>query len=390
MATTVLLKATRPGAASAASPEMGYLLSLLRLHAERAFGEVAVAEAGPDAVPDLPADLGAALLVGPGDVLVTEATLRALGDALDGGARAAVPARLADTGLAAERPVYTLRGYERLEARQLAAPAGGTPEELLPVALVAPDLLRRLVADPSFPARLHAADLPLPAGVPAVRAGLCHEFIDYYGEVRSDVVPLLPAGARDVLEVGCGRGATGRHLQETLGCRVTGVELNPAAARTAAEHLHRVVVGDVEDPATRAELHPPYDALLASELFEHLVAPESFLAQARTLVRPGGRIVLSVPNVGHYSVVEDLLAGRWDYLPIGILCYTHYRFFTRATLADWLARCGFPDARLIPQHTEPPPWRPADLPSGLDADPESLRTKGFYVIAEVGQGQEPG
>ena len=51
-------------------------------------------------------------------------------------------------------------------------------------------------------------------------------------------------------------------------------------------------------------------------------------------VTPGGRLVLSVPNVGHWAVVEDLLAGRWDYLPIGLLCYTHYRFFTRRTLAD--------------------------------------------------------
>ena len=45
--------------------------------------------------------------------------------------------------------------------------------------------------------------------------------------------------------------------------------------------------------------------------------------------------IFSIPNVGHYSIVEDLIAGRWDYLPIGLLCYTHFRFFTRHTLADW-------------------------------------------------------
>ena len=41
---------------------------------------------------------------------------------------------------------------------------------------------------------------------------------------------------------------------------------------------------------------------------------------------PGGVVVLSVPNVGHWSVVADLLAGRWDYLPAGLVCVTHLRF----------------------------------------------------------------
>ena len=208
------------------------------------------------------------------------------------------------------------------------------------------------------------------------------------------MVPFLPEGTAEVLEVGCGRGATGGHLQDTLGCRVTGVELNPVVAEAAAQRLHRVVVGDVEEAATVAELGRRFDVLLALELFEHLVEPERFLERARELVKPGGRIVLSVPNVGHHSVVADLLAGRWDYLPIGILCYTHYRFYTRRTLADWLARCGFPDARLVPQRTEPPSWLPqgADrLPgSGLPVDAESLATKGFYVLIDLpADGSEP-
>jgi SAM-dependent methyltransferase len=202
------------------------------------------------------------------------------------------------------------------------------------------------------------------------------------------VVPYVPAGARRVLEIGCGRGATGALLQRELGCRVTGVDLNPVVAAAAAGVLDRAVAGDVEDPAVVARLGDGWDALVALELFEHLTDQEAFLATALRLVRPGGRIVLSVPNVGHWSVVEDLLAGRWDYLPIGLLCYTHFRFFTRRTLEDWLARAGCRRFRLVPQHTEPPAWLagldgPAGLGGGLEADPESLRTKGFWVLIDV-------
>ena len=109
------------------------------------------------------------------------------------------------------------------------------------------------------------------------------------------------------------------------------------------------------------------------------------------LVAPGGAILLSTPNVGHYSVVEDLLAGRWDYLPIGLLCYTHLRFFTQRTLEDWLERLGFDRYRLIPQRTEESPrlaaWLEASSEAGdggLELDRESLRTQGFFVLIHPG------
>jgi hypothetical protein len=89
-----------------------------------------------------------------------------------------------------------------------------------------------------------------------------------------------------------------------------------------------------------------------------------------------------VPNVGHYSVIEDLLAGRWDYLPVGLLCSTHYRFFTRRTLEDMLRAAGFDDFEIVSQPTEKPEWLDA-LPATLEIDPDSLATQGFYVVIRV-------
>jgi len=89
--------------------------------------------------------------------------------------------------------------------------------------------------------------------------------------------------------------------------------------------------------------------------------------------------VLSVPNVGHHAIIEDLLAGRWDYLPVGLLCSTHYRFFTRRTLEDTLRAAGIENFEITPQRTEPPSWL-EDLPDSFEVDPESLSTQGFYVV----------
>jgi len=382
MADLLVLKAL--DAESAAAPELRYLLSQVLLAARRAFGAVRFA-ARPEAGAAAPALAGetAVLALGPQNALVAEAGLAAMRQALAAGAAEVRPTELsravAEGALALAAPVYTLRGYEAAEARFLAA--GGRrepPPSHLPVALWSAErfaaILRhvpldRLLRDP-------AALAGLPSETVAA-AGLCHVFIDYYGEVREDVLPFVPAAARDVLEIGCGRGLTGELLQRRLGCRVTGVELNPEVAKDAARRLHAVHAGNVET----LDLAGEFDAILALELFEHLTDGERFLARARELLRPGGRLVLSVPNVGHWAVVEDLLAGRWDYLPIGLLCYTHYRFFTRRTLADWLARCGFERAEIVPQTTELPD-RFAALHEAFGIDRESLATKGFYVVAE--------
>ncbi len=339
---------------SARSPEFQYLLSLVLLHAREAFGRAELAYEG-DPLPSGPFDM--VLRLSDANVLLTRRSLEAMRERLLAGAAEVRPYRLADTGLAGRFPVYTLRGYERLEGAFLEEGPGSTPAPPSPPAVT----LRRWTENP---------------GGEVALAGLYHAFIDYYGEVRDDILPFVPADAHEVLEVGCGRGVTGRLLQERLGCRVTGVELNPVVAREAARHLHRVIQGDVQT----LDLEGRYDVIIALELVEHLVDSESFLRRIRSLLAPGGRALFSIPNVGHWSIVEDLLAARWDYLPIGLLCYTHYRFFTRRSLADWLSRSGIERFEIVPQRTELPE-RFTKLPAAFEVDRESLSTKGFYVIA---------
>ncbi len=296
------------------------------------------------------------------DVLVLRATLAALGDALADGAPFAAPRSLAEVAPGLAEPVYTLGAFERVERRVLAEGAGGDAADPAPVALWRVGALLDALA--------------APGPVIGRRVGLAHRFIDYYGEPRRDAIELVPAGVRDVLEVGCGAGVTGALLKQLRGCRVTGVELNPRAATRAAERLDRVMVGDVE----RLALAGRYDLVMALELFEHLLEPDRFLRRVRELLAAGGSVLLSVPNVGHWSVVEELLAGRWDYLPVGLQCYTHYRFYTRASLERRLRRIGFSRVELVPQATELPA-RFAGLAArcGLAVDEAGLAIKGFFV-----------
>jgi 2-polyprenyl-3-methyl-5-hydroxy-6-metoxy-1,4-benzoquinol methylase len=357
-----LLIAKTLAADSAQAPEFQYLLSHCLLEAQGVFDHVELIQGeGEQVAPTIGKHFDAVLMLSSGNVLLCRQSLAAMWKLLATGLKEVRPYRLAEVPLAT--PIYTLRGFETAERSVLETKAAGLPRNAsrTPVALLAFELFRRLPAQ----ARDHEIG----------HAGLFHEFIDYYGEVRSDILPFVPAGAREVLEVGCGRGVTGKLLQDRLGCRVTGVELNPVVAVEATRHLHRVLQGDVQ----HLEIDGRYDVVVALEVVEHLVESEAFLARIQRLLAPGGRAILSIPNVGHYSVVEDLIAGRWDYVPIGLLCYTHYRFFTHRTLTDWLRRAGIRKFDLVPQKTELPD-RVRELPARFAADPESLATKGFYVL----------
>ncbi len=374
-----ILKALDPE--SAGSPEFRYLLAHLLLEARRAFDPVLLIE-NPTAPPV--AETDAYLLLGSQNLMLCAASFRAMRDALAQGTGEVRPVRLADAGIALSEPIYTLRGFERVEASFLAATEPDStpvPVSHLPAALLSSSAFRTLLARAPIERLLRdpgALSAPPPGAIAC--AGLYHEFIDYYGEVREDVVPFLPEGVRDVLEVGCGRGVTGAYLQSRLGCRVTGVELHPEVAADAATRLHAVLVGDLQT----LDIADRFDAVLGCEIVEHLPEAAAFLARAHELVRPGGTIVLSIPNVGHWAVVEDLLAGRWDYLPIGLLCYTHYRFFTQKTLDDWLRRAGWQHFEIHPQTTELPErfdrLAEAAAPLGFPLDRESLSTKGFYAV----------
>jgi SAM-dependent methyltransferase len=362
------------------APEFRYLFSWLIQQARKAFASVRVCIRGVDDARGVPAPGTAVLLLGRGNVLCTARSFRHLRDAVLAGADVAIPRRLSGFPLADHPPLYTLRDYELLEGRLLASGAEGddATETPLPIALFSGRAFQR--ASSRFPvADLLTRPYPLWELAPAVvRTGMFHEFLDYYGEIREDVLAWLPPTVNDVLEIGCGRGLTGQLIQDRRGCRVTGVELNPLMAREAGQRLWRAHSGDIET----LSIDGRYDAIVATELFEHLHDPEALLRKLAPCLRPGGRIVLSIPNVGHYSVVGDLLAGRWDYVPVGLLCYTHVRFFTRATLEDWIERAWEGRSQIIPQTTEVPGWVD-ELPAILGRDRDSLGCKGFWVVLEA-------
>jgi 2-polyprenyl-3-methyl-5-hydroxy-6-metoxy-1,4-benzoquinol methylase len=161
----------------------------------------------------------------------------------------------------------------------------------------------------------------------------------YYEHARPEVAALVPSGARVVVDVGCGAGALGAALKRARpGLRVYGVEPVAEQARRAAERLDGVAVRRAEEGPP--EGFPRPDCLVFADVLEHLAEPGQVLATWRAWLEPGGAAVVSLPNVGHASVLVPLLGGSWRYVDAGVLDRTHLRFFTRDTAVELVDGAG--------------------------------------------------
>jgi len=175
------------------------------------------------------------------------------------------------------------------------------------------------------------------------------EGLDYFQWTlpRTDLIELIPEGARRILDVGCGAGKTGQVLREKGIEEIFGVEVDPRAAHQAQPFYKEVIVGDVNrDILPFAEGF--FDCILYGDVLEHLIDPWGVLARHRKILRDDGTVICSIPNIRYYGILRSLIfKGRWDYTPLGILDRTHLRFFTLKTIEEMFRETGFEVKRVI-------------------------------------------
>lgn len=164
----------------------------------------------------------------------------------------------------------------------------------------------------------------------------------YFAMARADYVAALPANPEaSILEIGCSNGETGALALARGKCgRYCGVELFPEPAALARERLTEVVEGDVEQVAL-PWADESFDALILSEVLEHLRDPWAVLERLRPLLRPGARVFASTPNAAHREIIAMLLRGRWELRSYGPMDATHLRWFTPASLRQAFEQAGY-------------------------------------------------
>ncbi|MDQ8701197.1 class I SAM-dependent methyltransferase [Streptomyces sp. LHD-70] len=193
-------------------------------------------------------------------------------------------------------------------------------------------------------------------------------------QARMLAAALGPARAAPavVLDVGCGDGTAARTAAPLLaGHRVIGVDWSQDALRRARTHLSDVVRGELTDGGLPLASGSA-DAVLFSEVVEHLVDPDSAMDELRRVLRPGGHLMLSTPNLAAWYNRALLLAGvqpvfsevslRGIHGRPGTEVVGHLRLYTARALREFLTASGFRVVRMAgaPFHGVPRPLRALD------------------------------
>jgi SAM-dependent methyltransferase len=139
-----------------------------------------------------------------------------------------------------------------------------------------------------------------------------------------------------VLDVGCGDGMLAGRLR-TMGHTVVGVDRLKRDG--VGDRVDRFIEADLER-ALPNEVGDGFDAVVAIDVLGHVREPEELLRECARRLRPGGTLLVSVPNFGHWYPRARVATGKFDYDQRGILDRDHLRFFTRKGALRTFAAAG--------------------------------------------------
>lgn len=209
--------------------------------------------------------------------------------------------------------------------------------------------------------------------------------MSYFDNINPDLLAQVDSKAQRICEFGCGGGALARAIkQANPQVYLVGIERQAEALQRAQDVLDLSIECDLNQSALwedgqRLDAALPrssFDHLIFGDVLEHLDAPEELVARAAQRLVPGGTLLACIPNVQHWSVFTQLVAGSWPRMDSGLFDRTHVRWFT---LQDMVAM--FEGAGLVVEQVVP---RIFDMEQGI-AVMEYLEPLAVYLGADVQQ-----
>lgn len=142
------------------------------------------------------------------------------------------------------------------------------------------------------------------------------------------------------LDFGCSTGYFGSLIKKAKQAQVYGVEISQDA-QEARKVLDGVYSFDLDGDWPDKIYERKYDYAFFGDVLEHLKYPKAALKKTAKLLKPGGRVFVSIPNIAHMSVRLELLAGNFEYEPTRLLDNTHLKYFTLKSFTALAQDAGY-------------------------------------------------
>lgn len=145
------------------------------------------------------------------------------------------------------------------------------------------------------------------------------------------------------LDVGCGAGGLGHVLHKYRKAKVYGVDLDKTALEYAKKTgdyvgLYNFSIVDQQGSEYKRFIDDKhkFEYIIFADVIEHVVSPEDLLISFTKFLKPGGKILVSLPNVAHFDIVKGLVNGNFNYNKVGLLDNTHLRFYTDRSFKQFI------------------------------------------------------
>jgi 2-polyprenyl-3-methyl-5-hydroxy-6-metoxy-1,4-benzoquinol methylase len=171
---------------------------------------------------------------------------------------------------------------------------------------------------------------------------------EYEDEIRPELLEIIPADGDVIGSVGCGGAAT-EALLVRAGRKVHGVDIAQEAIDVATPRLTsaQLVLPGNHQPFARDSL----DGLILADVLEHIPEAWGALVSYAQMVRPGGWIVISIPNMRYAPALVRLsIEGDWPERPSGTFDKTHVQVMTRKRLGRWCRAAGLTVERWVDKY----------------------------------------
>lgn len=151
------------------------------------------------------------------------------------------------------------------------------------------------------------------------------------------------SGDSAVLEFGAANGRLTRYLCNEKHCQMTIVEIDEASGKEAAEFAVKSYlgpeVGDINKLVWYDE-NSKFDFIIFADVLEHLPDPKKILSLCCSMLAEGGKILVSIPNIAHNSILIGLCNDEFAYDEVGLLDKTHIHFFTYKSFYEMIHELG--------------------------------------------------
>ena len=162
----------------------------------------------------------------------------------------------------------------------------------------------------------------------------------YINTGNEDVIKLVTGRNLTILDVGCGSGVLAKKLS-SMGHQIDGITISQNEYDVAKHFLVKTYIHNLENGLPAEMIYSQYDYVICSHVLEHIVYPDKLLKDIYRVLKPGGFLIVALPNIMHYKSRLKLMIGDFVYEDAGIWDNTHVKWYTFNSAKKLLNDYGF-------------------------------------------------